>query len=396
MDPRRDPASGRIRILYLGDAWGGRPFTNLAIEPSFAVAGVPASRDHIAGTFDDNKLRKFIRVYVPRTYDDLTCKFDVIVMSDTNRILYTPAQLEWFKKGVMDSGMGLMMVGGAESFGGNGNPTWGASPVEEVLPVRCRDQRVYQTTPFRVMPMRPEEPFIKAFPWRTMPLFQGMNLVAAKEGAEILLEGEISPPSSLLVYWEVGRGCSVAHTPDWNGYWIGGVGRWEYYIDYVVSLNFLSAGTAIPQDLGLVHAIRGKFFDFHSSKLVVISILEFAADFGARTVEVETHLSTIEDSEKEAENLYVLQNYGPALSKLEEVEKELKGLLLDTLKLKDKALAWIYLIEWLAITGTGLVCGASLWALMVRRALYKEARSTRMASRYEAAEETLPPQRHLR
>ena len=176
-----------------------------------------------------------------------------------------------------------------------------------------------------------------------MPLFQGMNLVAAKEGAKILLEGEISPPSPLLVYWEVGRGCSVAHTPDWNGPWIGGVGQWEYHTEYVASPNFPTAGAAIPQDLSLVHTIRHKFFDFHSSKLAVISILEFAADFGASTVEVETRLSTIEDSEKEAENLYVVQNYGPALSKLEEVEKELRGLLLDALKQNDKALVWICL-----------------------------------------------------
>jgi len=75
-----------------------------------------------------------------------------------------------------------------------------------------------------------------------------------------------------------------------------------------------------------------------------------------------------------------VQNYGPALSKLEEVEKELRGLLLDAVKQNDKALAWIYVIEWLTITGTALACGASLWALMVRRTLYKEARSTRTAS----------------
>ena len=78
-----------------------RPFTNLAIEPFFTVAGEPASRGHIAGTFDDNKLRKSPRVYVPRTYDDPTFNFDVIVTSDTNRVLYLPAQLERFKKGAV-------------------------------------------------------------------------------------------------------------------------------------------------------------------------------------------------------------------------------------------------------------------------------------------------------
>jgi len=34
-------------------------------------------------------------------------------------------------------------------------------------------------------------------------------------------------------------------------------------------------------------------------------------------------------------------------------------------------------IEWLAVTGTSMVCGFLLWLLMIRRRLYREVRTTR-------------------
>jgi uncharacterized membrane protein len=378
-EARRDPLSGRIRILYLGDAWGGRPYTNLVVEPSFALLGVPASRQHQLGV-DDVKIRRFIRIYIPRTYETFAEELDVIVLSDTSRTIYTPSHLDWFKRGVVDAGMGLMMVGGAESFGGHGNPTWGGSSVEEVLPVLCRDLKIHQTTPYSAAPNLPEEPFIKAFPWDTMPSFQGMNLVTTKAGAKMLLMGKLLSPAPLLVYWDIGQGSSVAHTPDWNGYWVGGVAAWEYYADYVISLHFLTARLDIPQDLGLVHTLRERFFGFRSSKLVILGMIEFAAKFGARTLEAERTLSEIEEREEEAEDLYLYQDYHTALLTIEQVEREMETALIDALKMKDQALSWVYLIEWLSITGTGLACGTAVWAIMIRRRLYREVGTTRLAT----------------
>ena len=45
-------------------------------------------------------------------------------------------------------------------------------------------------------------------------------------------------------------------------------------------------------------------------------------------------------------------------------------------KLKDRALLWIYIIEWLAILATAMICGSVLWALMIRRRLYREVQAT--------------------
>lgn len=47
------------------------------------------------------------------------------------------------------------------------------------------------------------------------------------------------------------------------------------------------------------------------------------------------------------------------------------------IKAKDAAFLWIYIIEWLAVTCTFMIAGAIVWELMVRRAVLREAATTR-------------------
>jgi hypothetical protein len=44
---------------------------------------------------------------------------------------------------------------------------------------------------------------------------------------------------------------------------------------------------------------------------------------------------------------------------------------------KDKALFWIYVIEWLMASSTLIISGLVLWTLMVRRRLYRKVMVTR-------------------
>jgi len=47
------------------------------------------------------------------------------------------------------------------------------------------------------------------------------------------------------------------------------------------------------------------------------------------------------------------------------------------MKLKDRALFWVYLTEWSAVMGTLFASGFVVYSLLVRRMLYKEVRLTR-------------------
>ena len=48
------------------------------------------------------------------------------------------------------------------------------------------------------------------------------------------------------------------------------------------------------------------------------------------------------------------------------------------LEAKDAALFWVFVTEWLVVTASGLICGAVVWTLMVRRRLYREVTVTRL------------------
>ena len=50
----------------------------------------------------------------------------------------------------------------------------------------------------------------------------------------------------------------------------------------------------------------------------------------------------------------------------------------ESAKIRRRALVWIYVTEWIAVTGTSMLAGFLLWSLMVRRRLYREVTTTRL------------------
>ena len=378
-EPRKDPETGRIRVLYIGDAWGPSPYFHISAEPSFIGTPIPATYKHL-GTYGDRELRQFMRIYMPRNFREFTSTYDLLILSDTNRGLYKNEQLEWFKRGVEENGIGLMMVGGVEAFGGDKYPTWGESPVEEALPVLCIWDKTFRTD-FKVLVSQPDDPFIKSLPWKTMPFFHGMNVVTAKDGSKVLLKSDKEPYHPVLVYWEYGKGSTIAHTPDWTPAWGASImNYWDYYSDYVANMNYLNAGVKIPQNPELIHQIRSKFRNYVISRALAVSLMDFVEKFGAKISYGEQRLDEIADIHKEAELLYIAQEYDQTLSVLNEVAEEFTILSEELVELKDKALLWIYIVEWLTVSGTAIICGIVLWTLMVRRRLYREVKITRALS----------------
>jgi hypothetical protein len=49
----------------------------------------------------------------------------------------------------------------------------------------------------------------------------------------------------------------------------------------------------------------------------------------------------------------------------------------EAVRVKNSALFWIYVIEWLVVTATLMISGMVVWGLMVRRRYFREVRSTR-------------------
>ncbi len=378
-EARRDPQTGRIRVLYIGDAWGPTPYFHLETEPIFSTTPIPATYAHI-GTYSPRQLKQFMRIYMPRVYREFIDNFDLLILSDTNRNLYEIKQLQWFRQGISDEGIGMMMAGGIEAFGGSNYPSWGDSPVEEALPVICMKDQTF-TQDFKVTIEDSDHPFIGSLPWRTMPVFHGMNIVKAKDGAKVLLRSDLKPYHPVVVYWEYGEGASLAHTPDWTPAWGTSVmNEWDYYPDYVANMNYLIAGVKIPDDPDLIHVLRDKFLQYSINRAMAISLMEFVEEFGAEISAGQEHLDEISAIHSEAEELYVEQEYDQCLDLVNRIAEEFAELSEELVELKERALFWIYMVEWMAVTATALVCGFVLWTLMVRRRLYREVRITRASN----------------
>ena len=380
-EPKVDPATKRVRALYVGDI-GWETWRDIALDPFITVQPVAATIGH----FPKRIIQRAMRMYIPRTYEDFIEKVDVLILSDTDHSLFTSAQQIMFKRGVIEAGQGLIMAGGFEAFGGAGwGTSWEGSAVVDALPVNVLSGQSCCPSPFYARPTEQAKnlPFDKSLPWNTMPPFGGMNVVIPKEWSIVLLEAfgpgiGSSQHKPVMVYGEIGKGASLAHAPDWNPGWGASVMKdWEYYPDYVVNMVYLVAGIPIPQDVQLVHLVRQELGSYSSQRSVTMSMLEFAEKFGANIAKLEGKLAAVNGEKAEADDLYLKQDYEGVLSKMAQIKQELMQINEQAIKLKDQALFWVYVIEWLAVTATMMIAGVVLWTLMIRRRIYKEVKTTR-------------------
>jgi len=368
--PIHDPATMKVRILYLGDAWGSlSPAPRIARDPMFSITPVPASAWHMGGIPD---MAKYLRIYMPRTYRDLASRQDLVIFSDTMATYYSAKQLTWFRRGVEEAGQGLLMVGGRETQLGS----WGGTSVEDVLPATFLGTQTFESTGFRAVPLDPRNELIRALPIDKMPPYTGLVVFVPREGSEIILKSNVKG-YPILIYGEYGKGSAMIHSPDWTPGWGLYLWQWEYYDDFVSDMLYMLSGHPVPQDPALIHAVREYFDDYEVRKGLLTNLIDFIDRFGASTTGLERQLGEISIERREVSRLYMDQEYESVVSKMEGLLTKMDDLQKRAVELKDQALLWIYITETLALTGTSLFAGATLWMLMVRRRLYREVGVTR-------------------
>jgi len=132
---------GRIGVLYVGCMLRSRPFWDMRFDPLFSVSFVQATLRDLAAfgpaqqASGEPAVYRLVRLYMPRTYQQLISRFDVIVLSNANREAVGPSNIEMLARGVRERGMGLFMGGGWESFGGSfARPSWGDTSIGDLLP----------------------------------------------------------------------------------------------------------------------------------------------------------------------------------------------------------------------------------------------------------------------
>jgi hypothetical protein len=118
------------------------------------------------------------------------------------------------------------------------------------------------------------------------------------------------------------------------------------------------------------------FTEFKVRKKLITSTIEFADRFGAGMSKTEKGLGDLNVQHRGAMDAYLEQDW-VTTSEL------LVGLLDGTIEVNElatqelnRALIWVYVINWLVVTATFMFSGFVLWTLMVKRRLYKEISTT--------------------
>jgi len=379
---RRDPQTGRIRLIYIGDAILTRnPAYIYRSDPTFVGTLIPACLDDLLGQgWKISDVHRYMRQYMPKTFEQMRDSLDVILLSDVHLLNFRPEEVVWMERCVREAGLGLIMVGGYESFGGwAGYASWDGTAVADALPVEFHTGGRADSDAFRVKVVDPENELMKYLPWERCPPFYGLNIVAVKQGADELarLVGMVKGEFPFLDAWDYHQGRTIAFTSDWTPAWGESFCLWDYYLDFAADVGMYASRVPVPRDVALVHTIRGKFFGLTNQRALLTSLFIFVESFGGSSAKLDSHMAQIDQTVRAAEAAYIRQDYDAALSLLKEAEQAVDELEKEAVKLKDAAMMWVYLAEWLAVTGTLLICGVVLWVVMVRRRLYREVRMTR-------------------
>ncbi len=384
MSDKRDPQSGRIRVLNMGaDAVPGTasPLVVLLTDPLISAQTVPL----YSTIFDPRRTERYMRVYMPRTEESMKQDYDLILISDATVDNFPVKYFPWMIHSVVDGGLGFLTTGGSAMYGGRDQYLpWNSVSIIEIFAVAFEPYQTYLVGqgshgPVKIVPNDGKNEFVASLPWGTAPSINYMiHIVQTRQGATTLLAAGIPEGHPLLSYWDIGNGRATNLIFDWYPWRLEPFQKWTYYIDFAGNLIYFSAGVRVPQDLELVHSLRSMLAGYFERRTILLSVIAFVEKFGANANRIEREIGVLDSDFSLAQQLYRDQEWEASKALLEDIKSRAAKLDDEAIKLKDRALFWIYVVEWSAVTATLMVSGSVVWALMVRRRLYGEVGVTRL------------------
>jgi hypothetical protein len=143
---------------------------------------------------------------------------------------------------------------------------------------------------------------------------------------------------------------------------------------------FWLAKTELIDDVEVFHRMKSDLNIFRSRLTVLLSLKDFIDKFGANTDRIQNEIFPLQEIFADATALYLEHRFSESevtirsgLDRLVDAEEVAR-------REKDRALLWVYIIEWLAASSTFFVSGFILWTLMVRRRLYRDVETTKLAT----------------
>ncbi len=372
---RRDAASGRVRVLFVGEVMSGNQLflSWISADPQFTLTAVPCDIEY--QTMMDAK--RFARIYVPRTQDRLN-DYDVTMFEDFTYKVLPLNVLDMFQSSISE-GMGIALIEFVNWGGTNDIFEWMKLSFYDVFPAEpvmnkfdAQQGRTYYRVVNKYGPL--QLPGVES-----APLNSGSHGdLIAKPGSttEAVWSGRGTPCMVTSTY---GKGHTLQLGHGWDNIPYEARLYYAYLPDFIFNQVLCIADLPYPQDMDLVHTVRKLFIDYEDRKSVTLGFLGFVEEFAINPYRIERRLASVEASRKEAAGDYLAGNYDEARDILRSLLDEFAGIDQDLIRAKDRAFLWIYLVEWASVLGTSMVCAYALWFLMIRRRLYREVESTRAA-----------------
>jgi hypothetical protein len=370
---KEDPETGRVRFVLFGEGWSLIPHV-IQTDPKITVIVIPAGDATVA-----SYMARFMRIYMPRTYEDWLDKVDVFMLSDLVPWGFRDDQFLWMKTSIEDIGTGMILseMGwyGITGWTGNACEDWVKTSLYDAYPCDMVLVKENENCPF--IEIVNEGPFLDLPDIETVKFADEQGVHEPRAGTIVWARYRLAKEAAILSR-KFGEGMTVANSMGLERF-IQPYYEWKYYKDYFVNHVYFAGSVEIPEDLELVHRVREQLETFRDQRSFVIGMIDFIDKFKANTREVELMLAETTPLRKEAEELYIEQKYEESAATLLAASLRFDEINEAAIKLKDQALLWIYIIEWSAVSATSLVTGVIVWALMVRRRLYREVGITRGA-----------------
>lgn len=367
-----------ISALVIGDVVYApyNPFTGLFMQdPLFTYSLYP-----LAHVGDDEK-RRLDRVYYPRTYDQLTSNYDAIVFRDARVTHFGPRQFRDLTWAIKEDGMATVA---AHSL--SWTEAWLPTVLYDLSPIS--EYKFRFSSNWRVRFRTDVEPIFMPFVDLGVERSTGWEygIMEVKQGATIWAD-MVPMEQAWLASWQPGgpsAGHQWAFADKFDTVWWGTSPTTRnsnpYGIDFATNLLLYSLDRDLITDVLARRNARTAIAGFQAQKLLILATLEWAEKFGANILPLSNGISEIETDSGDAVTSYLDQDYASAVACMDALSQRILELAEEATEIKDRALLWVFVSEWLAVTGVCLAAGVALWSLMIRRMMYREVRTTRMGA----------------
>lgn len=338
---------------------------------------------------DWDTMIRMVRTYFPRTYEAMQ-KYDYIMLNSPEYYVLTDRQDKWIHDRIAEGAGGWndasvfsqiaqIHNAWANSLAQRAFPNDAPAVVARhgggISPVEYYTVRIDVDFPDPVLTVFRPYGVEKVVGWTS-------RFVIAREGAGILAYQQGNFPGHadvpFLVVWDYEKGrtmtCgSMIEHPCW-------LGRYNPYApDIVVNLMLYTMRKNLIADVDVFHALKGDLRGVRNQLSYVISVMNFADRLGANIAAIQGLVDSAQAHWEGASESYLDQDFDAAQRLLKEGFEYLRKAEKVAIEEKNRAMWWIFVIEWLVTTGTLFISSYLLWSLMVRRRMYRAVKTSRIS-----------------